>query len=93
MSTSATRVGGEWVISGQVWTSLAHVADWCVLVGAGSMVARGEPYDSDDWQRLYLFSRPTPHGGSDEIQRGIIAGRALGLPRRPAAGGTGVPVR
>jgi alkylation response protein AidB-like acyl-CoA dehydrogenase len=52
------------------------------VLGASSMVARGEPYDLDDWQRLYLFSRAdTIYGGSDEIQRGIIAGRALGLPR------------
>jgi alkylation response protein AidB-like acyl-CoA dehydrogenase len=52
------------------------------VLGAPSMVARGEPYDLGDWQRLYLFSRAdTIYGGSDEIQRGIIAGRALGLPR------------
>jgi alkylation response protein AidB-like acyl-CoA dehydrogenase len=52
------------------------------VLGASSMVARGEPYDLDDWQRLYQFSRAdTIYGGSDEIQRGIIAGRALGLPR------------
>jgi alkylation response protein AidB-like acyl-CoA dehydrogenase len=54
--------------------------------GAPSMVARGAPYDLDDWQRLFLFSRAdTIYGGSDEIQRTIIAERALGLPRQAPA--------
>ena len=53
------------------------------VLGAPSMVARGAPYDLDDWQRLFLFSRAdTIYGGSDEIQHNIIAGRALGLPRQ-----------
>ena len=50
--------------------------------GAPSMVARGAPYDLDEWQRLFLFSRAdTIYGGSDEIQRTIIAepGHALSL--------------
>jgi alkylation response protein AidB-like acyl-CoA dehydrogenase len=53
------------------------------VLGPASMLAQGPPYDLDDWQRLYLFSRSdTIYGGSAEIQRGIIAGRALGLPRQ-----------
>jgi len=50
------------------------------VLGAPSAIAGGDPYD--EWQRLFLFSRAdTIYGGSDEIQRNIIASRALGLPR------------
>jgi alkylation response protein AidB-like acyl-CoA dehydrogenase len=52
------------------------------VLGPSAMLAQGPPYDLTDWQRQYLFSRAdTIYGGSQEIQLGIIAERALGLPR------------
>ncbi|SDH53946.1 hypothetical protein SAMN05192558_111184 [Actinokineospora alba] len=49
------------------------------VIGAASMLT---PDGLDEWQRLFLFSRAdTIYGGSDEIQRNIIAERVLGLPR------------
>jgi alkylation response protein AidB-like acyl-CoA dehydrogenase len=55
--------------------------------GAGSMTAAaGDGGELDQWQRLFLFGRAeTIYGGSDEIQRNIIAARALGLPRQVRA--------
>ena len=47
--------------------------------------ARG-PYELTALQRLFLFTRSdTIYGGSNEIQRNLIAERALGLPRDPPA--------
>ncbi|MFE0764975.1 acyl-CoA dehydrogenase family protein [Streptomyces smyrnaeus] len=40
------------------------------------------PYELDALQRLFLFTRAdTIYGGSDEIQRDILAQQVLGLPR------------
>ena len=40
------------------------------------------PYELDAAQHLFLFTRAdTIYGGSDEIQRTIIAERVLGLPK------------
>ncbi len=54
------------------------------VLGSDGLVARSSPRDLDTWQRRYLFTRAdTIYGGSDEIQRNILAERVLGLPREP----------
>jgi alkylation response protein AidB-like acyl-CoA dehydrogenase len=63
-------------------------ANWHRDLGEIAMDVRGKAGllltggDFDEWQRLYLFTRAdTIYGGSNEIQRNIIAERVLGLPR------------
>ena len=50
--------------------------------GAAATEAPEGATELDELQRLFLFSRSdTIYGGSNEIQRDIIARRMLGLPR------------
>jgi len=58
---------------------------WHQALGELAMDVLGAPSltGDDEWHRLFLFGRAeTIYGGSDEIQRNIIAARALGLPRK-----------
>jgi alkylation response protein AidB-like acyl-CoA dehydrogenase len=53
-------------------------------MGPAATTAAGFPYELDDLQRSFLFSRAeTIYGGSNEIQRTIIGERVLGLPAEP----------
>ena len=79
--------GGAASIAKLVWASwhqqLGELA--MDVAGPDGLTARpGATYDLTEWQRLYLFSRAdTIYGGSDEVQRNILAERVLGLPREP----------
>ena len=81
-SVGSGTPGGEASVAKLLW------ARWHRDLGELAMAVRGasgltHPADGyDEWQRLLLFSRAdTIYGGSDEIQRNIIAERTLGLPR------------
>ena len=74
---------GQDVVSKLLW------ANWHRDLGELAMDVAGQAGltltddgEFDEWQRLYLFTRAdTIYGGSNEIQRNIIAERVLGLPR------------
>ncbi len=55
-------------------------------LGPECMIGEAFPYELSGLQRLFLFSRAdTIYAGSNEIQRNLIAERALGMPREPRA--------
>jgi alkylation response protein AidB-like acyl-CoA dehydrogenase len=52
------------------------------VLGPQAELLAGAPYELTRLQSLFLFTRAdTIYGGSNEIQRNIIAERALGMPR------------
>ena len=86
LATLETEQPGQDNVSKLLW------ANWHRALGELAMDIRGKAgltltngplgEDFDQWQRLYLFSRAdTIYGGSNEIQRNILAERVLGLPR------------
>jgi alkylation response protein AidB-like acyl-CoA dehydrogenase len=59
-----------------------HLGELAMQVRGVDSLTTGDDYDLDEWQRLFLFTRAdTIYGGSDEIQRNVLAERVLGLPR------------
>ncbi|MGH9098121.1 MAG: acyl-CoA dehydrogenase family protein [Acidimicrobiales bacterium] len=54
------------------------------VLGPAGLVAEAFPYELDEFQRTFMFSRAeTIYGGSNEIQKNIIGERVLGLPPEP----------
>jgi alkylation response protein AidB-like acyl-CoA dehydrogenase len=80
--------GGGQAAPGKDSVSKLLWANWHRALGELAMDVQGKAGlvladdEFDEWQRTYLFSRSdTIYGGSNEIQRNIIAERVLGLPR------------
>jgi alkylation response protein AidB-like acyl-CoA dehydrogenase len=85
-SSASGTAGAEASISKLFWAqwhrALGELA--IDIEGVDGLVTAGAPYELTEAQRLFLFSRAdTIYGGSDEVQRTIIAERVLGLPREP----------
>lgn len=77
--------GPEASVSKLLWARWhRELGELAMEVRGGSALTAAGSYDLDAQQTLFLFSRAdTIYGGSDEIQRNIIAERVLGLPREP----------
>ena len=82
LATMDDELPGQDNVSKLLW------ANWHRDLGELAMQIRGRAglvlvdNEFDEWQRLFLFSRAdTIYGGSNEIQRNVIAERVLGLPR------------
>lgn len=78
-------------LSGPQFTYKIYWASWHRELGQLAMDVMGqagevvdENYEMSELSRLYLFSRSdTIYAGTNQIQRNLIAERALGLPKEP----------
>ncbi|ASF10378.1 acyl-CoA dehydrogenase [Nocardia brasiliensis] len=82
MQGAGVTDGGQASVAKLLWANwhrgLGELA--MAVLGPAGLVADAD--DLNEWQRLYLFTRAdTIYGGSNEVQRNIIAERVLGLPR------------
>jgi len=77
--------GGAASIAKLVWANWhRRLGELAMDIAGVDGLTVGAPYELDRWQSLFLFTRAdTIYGGSDEIQRNILAERVLGLPREP----------
>ena len=78
-------VGAEASVAKLLWGRWHRdLGELAMDVAGVAALTTGEDYDLDRLQSLFLFSRAdTIYGGSDEVQRNIIAERVLGLPKEP----------
>ena len=78
----AAQAAGKDSVSKLLWANWHRELGEIAMDVAGLAGLTLDEGEFDEWQRLFLFSRSdTIYGGSNEIQRNIIAERVLGLPR------------
>jgi alkylation response protein AidB-like acyl-CoA dehydrogenase len=82
-ASPGTAPGTEASIAKLLWAPWhQRLGELAMDVAGASATQTGPGYDLSDTQRLFLATRAdTIYGGSNEIQRNIIAERGLGLPR------------
>ena len=94
MRASALRIlsgADSGALSGPQFTYKIYWASWHRALGELAMDVLGQTgevassdYSFPDLPRMYLFSRAdTIYSGTNQIQRNLIAERALGLPKEP----------
>jgi alkylation response protein AidB-like acyl-CoA dehydrogenase len=72
------------LMNGTFGSDLAELA--LEITGAAGTLTGDLAPDAGRWADAFLFSRSSRiGGGTDEVQRNVIAERVLGLPREPAA--------